>query len=132
MRGVPRGVLPRLLLVLPPSLRAEVPVTPRRFSGVPSESVEVLGELQPEEPLGDVGEERAEEPAILAASLFPGRVDVAGGTGEVEGGGWGGGERSGKTAITVSKVSVREESVLSSRDAEDTMEEVREHGPKEA
>lgn len=35
-------------------------------------------------------------------------------------------------AITVSKVSVREDSVLSSREAEDTMEDVREHGPKDA
>lgn len=133
MRGVPRGVLPRLLWVLPLSLRGEVPVTPRLFSGVLGESVEVLGELRPEEPRGEVGEVRAELPATRAVSLFPGRVDVERGGGEVEVGASGGeGELSGMAAITVSKVSVREERVLSSREAEDTMEEVREHGPSEA
>lgn len=40
--------------------------------------------------------------------------------------------RAGTAATTVSKVSVREDSVLSSKEAEDTMEEVREHGPREA
>ena len=80
MRGVPRGVLPRLLVLLPPSLRE----APRRFSGVLGESVEVLGELRPEEPRGEVGEVRAEELATRAASLFPGRAAEERGGGEVE------------------------------------------------
>lgn len=78
-------MVPRLLLVLPLSFRGEVPATPRLFSGVLGDSVDVLGELRPEEPRGEVGEVRAELLATRAASLLLGRVDVErGGGGEVE------------------------------------------------
>lgn len=85
-RGVPLGVLPRLLVALP-SLRGDEPAAPRRFSGVPGESVEVLGELRPEESLGEVGEVRAGVAATRAVSLLLGREAVVRGGGEVVVGG---------------------------------------------
>lgn len=81
-RGVPLGVLPRLLVVLP-SLRGEAPEAPLRFSGVLGESEFVLGELRPEEPRGEVGEVRAGVAATRAASLLPGRMAGGRGGGEV-------------------------------------------------
>lgn len=134
VRGVERiagalGVLPRLL-----SLRGDATVR-LRLSGVRGDSVEERGELRPEEPRGDVGEVLVGVPDTRAASLLVGRAGgvVLAGVGLVVAGDSTGGLGTlVDTEITVSKVSVLEDKVLSSRELEEMTEEVRDAWPRDA
>lgn len=127
-RGVVRmavalGVLPLLLSLL----GEDEALALRRLSGVRGESVEVRGELRPDDPRGEVGDVRVGVPDTRDVSLLAGRPGVLLlGVGLILDTSGGGEDSPVGTATTVSKVSVRDESVLSSWEVFEITEEVRE------